>query len=81
VCLSEAVTVFRHVRLGVHSKPRGCVATEACSAYGGQDMGEKLQPGDRFPSLTLKLADGGTLRLPDAMPTRYAAVLCYRGHW
>jgi peroxiredoxin len=44
-------------------------------------MGEKLQQGDRFPTLTLKLADGGTLRLPDEMPTRYAAVLFYRGHW
>jgi hypothetical protein len=44
-------------------------------------MGEKLQQGDRFPSRTLKLADGGTIHLPDAMPTRYAAVLFYRGHW
>jgi peroxiredoxin len=44
-------------------------------------MGEKLQQGDRFPSLTLKLADGTTIRLPDEMPTRYAAVLFYRGHW
>jgi peroxiredoxin len=44
-------------------------------------MGEKLQQGDRFPSLTLKLANGTTIRLPDDMPTRYAAVLFYRGHW
>jgi hypothetical protein len=44
-------------------------------------MGEKLQQGDRFPSLTLKLVQGGTIRLPDEMPTRYAAVLFYRGHW
>jgi peroxiredoxin len=44
-------------------------------------MGEKLQQGDRFPTLTLNLADGGTIRLPDEMPTRYAAVLFYRGHW
>jgi peroxiredoxin len=44
-------------------------------------MGEKLQQGDRFPALTLKLVDGSTIRLPDQMPTRYAAVLFYRGHW
>jgi peroxiredoxin len=44
-------------------------------------MGEKLQQGDRFPTLTLKLADGGTIRLPDEVPTHYAAVLFYRGHW
>src|SRR5918995_786278 len=36
-------------------------------------MGEKLQQGDRFPSLTLKLVQGGTVRLPEEMPTRYAA--------
>jgi hypothetical protein len=68
-------------RLGVRLRPRECVETEACSAYGGQDMPEKLQQGDRFPTLTLKLADGGTIHLPDEMPTRYAAVLFYRGHW
>jgi hypothetical protein len=77
----ETVTVFQHARLGVHLKPRGCVETEVCSADGGQDMGEKLQQGDRFPSLTLKFADGTTIRRPDEMPTRYAAVLFYRGHW
>jgi peroxiredoxin len=44
-------------------------------------MGEKLQQGDRFPPLTLKLVDGRTIRLPDEMPTRYAAILFYRGHW
>ena len=44
-------------------------------------MGEKLQQGDRFPALTLQLVQGGTIRLPDEIPTRYAAVLFYRGHW
>jgi peroxiredoxin len=44
-------------------------------------MGEKLQQGDRFPSLTLKFGEGGTIRFPDEMPTRYAVVLFYRGHW
>ena len=44
-------------------------------------MGEKLQQGDRFPSLTLNLVDGGTIRFPDEMSSRYAALLFYRGHW
>ena len=44
-------------------------------------MGEKLQQGDRFPSLTLNLVDGRTLRIPDEMPGRYVALLFYRGHW
>lgn len=40
-----------------------------------------LQQGDKFPSLTLKLVSGETLRLPDEMSTRYLALLFYRGHW
>ena len=40
-----------------------------------------LQQGDKFPSLTLKLVNGETLRLPDEMPARYLALLFYRGHW
>ncbi len=40
-----------------------------------------LQQVDKFPSLTLKLVSGETLRLPDEMPTRYLALLFYRGHW
>ena len=44
-------------------------------------MAEKLQQGDRFPSMTFELAGGGTLRIPEDMPGRYAAVLFYRGHW
>lgn len=44
-------------------------------------MAEKLQQGDRFPSITLNLVGGGTVRIPQDMPTRYAAVLFYRGHW
>jgi peroxiredoxin len=47
----------------------------------GGNMGEKLQQGDRFPALTLKLVQGGTIRLPDELPTHYAVVLFYRGHW
>ena len=42
---------------------------------------EKLQQGDRFPSITLNLVGGGQVNLPQDMPGRYAAVLFYRGHW
>ena len=42
---------------------------------------EKLQQGDRFPSLTFNLVGGGQLTLPQDMPGRYATVLFYRGHW
>jgi peroxiredoxin len=44
-------------------------------------MSNKLQQGDRFPSLDLKVTGGETIRLPDQMPGRYAALLFYRGHW
>ena len=44
-------------------------------------MGEKLQQGDRLPSLTLNLIDGGTLALPGDMSSRYLALLFYRGVW
>ena len=44
-------------------------------------MDAKLQQGDRFPSLALKLVDGGTLRVPEEIATRYLALLFYRGHW
>jgi hypothetical protein len=44
-------------------------------------MGEKLDQGKRFPSLTLKLAEGGAVKLPAEMPGRYAALLFFRGHW
>ena len=44
-------------------------------------MGEMLQQGERFPALDLKLLDGGTLNLPGDSPSRYTALLFYRGHW
>ena len=44
-------------------------------------MGQKLQQGDRFPSMSLKLTSGEAVTLPNDMPGRYAAVLFYRGHW
>ena len=50
-------------------------------------MGEMLQQGGRFPQLELKLlpfgsgSGGGTLTLPGDAPSRYTALLFYRGHW
>lgn len=44
-------------------------------------MGEMLQQGGRFPQLELKLPGGSKLTLPDDAPSRYTALLFYRGHW
>ena len=44
-------------------------------------MGKMLQQGDRLPKINLKLLDGGTLTLPADAPSRYTALLLYRGHW
>ncbi len=44
-------------------------------------MGEMLQQGGRFPQLELNLLDGGKLTLPEDAPSRYTALLFYRGHW
>ena len=44
-------------------------------------MGEKLQQGDRFPLITLKLVGGDTVTMPDDMSSRYVALLFYRGQW
>ena len=44
-------------------------------------MGEKLQQGDRFPSITLKLVGGDTVTMPDDVSSRYVALLFYRGQW
>src|SRR5229473_7879141 len=40
-----------------------------------------LQPGDPFPSLTVALPGGRTLRLPDVLAGRFGVVLYYRGSW
>src|SRR5258708_31930983 len=40
-----------------------------------------LQPADPFPSLTVALPGGRTLRLPDALAGRFGVVLYYRGSW
>ena len=40
-----------------------------------------LRPGDQFPPLTVALAGGGSLRLPDDMVGHFGIVLLYRGSW
>lgn len=44
-------------------------------------MGDKLQQGDRFPSLDLKTISGDKVTLPGSAPSQYTALLFYRGHW
>jgi peroxiredoxin len=44
-------------------------------------MAEKLRAGDKLPPITLDLADGGTVTLPNDLETDFAVVLFYRGHW
>ncbi|MBX6384508.1 MAG: peroxiredoxin family protein [Microbispora sp.] len=40
-----------------------------------------LNPGDRFPDLTVTLPGGETLNLPDALAGHFGVVLFYRGSW
>jgi peroxiredoxin len=40
-----------------------------------------LHPGDKFPALTVALAGGGSLQLPDALDGQFGIVLFYRGSW
>jgi hypothetical protein len=44
-------------------------------------MADKLDTGDAFPKLRLKLVDGGTLEVPDGLNAKYKVILFYRGHW
>jgi peroxiredoxin len=44
-------------------------------------MLEKLNTGDTFPKLTLKLVDGSGAELPEGLGGRYNVILFYRGHW
>jgi peroxiredoxin len=41
----------------------------------------RLQPGDRFPTLTMQPVGGAPLDLPDALAGAYGVVLFYRGSW
>jgi len=40
-----------------------------------------LNPGDQFPILTVKLLDGGSLVLPEALAGGFGVVLFFRGSW
>ncbi len=44
-------------------------------------MAQKLDAGDRFPDMTLTLAGGGSVTLPDGLDSDYNVILFYRGHW
>jgi peroxiredoxin len=40
-----------------------------------------LNPGDRFPSLTITPVDAAAVQLPDALRGHYAVILFNRGSW
>ncbi|MEM7031957.1 MAG: hypothetical protein AAF629_20555 [Chloroflexota bacterium] len=41
----------------------------------------KLDMGDRFPLLTISLADGKSIKLPDDLQAPQTILLLYRGKW
>jgi peroxiredoxin len=41
----------------------------------------RLDPGDRFPSLTVTPVDGAPIALPDDVAGHYAVILFFRGGW
>jgi peroxiredoxin len=40
-----------------------------------------LNPGDRFPSITITPVDAAPIDLPDALQGHFAVILFYRGSW
>jgi hypothetical protein len=44
-------------------------------------MTQKLDGGDVFPSTSLNLVGGGSIRLPEDLETPFGMILFYRGHW
>jgi peroxiredoxin len=44
-------------------------------------MADKLNLGETFPALSLKLAGGGVRTVPNDIATPYTILLFYRGHW
>ncbi len=44
-------------------------------------MSNKLGIGDKFPSMTINLVNGGTINLPESLDYKYGVILFYRGHW
>ena len=47
----------------------------------GSYMADKLNPAETFPALTLNLAGGGNMSLPEDLDSAMTVVLFYRGHW
>ena len=41
----------------------------------------RLNPGDQFPDLTGRWADGSPARIADGLDAAPAVLLFYRGHW
>jgi hypothetical protein len=44
-------------------------------------MPNRLNAGDTFPELSLKLVGGQSVRFPSGLDGRYRIALFYRGHW
>ena len=42
---------------------------------------QKLDSGDKFQELTLKLIDGSSLTLPEDIADGWSVLLFYRGSW
>ncbi len=42
---------------------------------------QKLDAGDRFPTMTMTLIGGQSLSLPDDLTHDYTVLLIYRGKW
>ena len=41
----------------------------------------KLDTGDVFPELELRLTDGGVLKVSNESDAKWLVLLFYRGHW
>ena len=41
----------------------------------------RLENGDRFPTLTTPVLDGDSLKLPEDLKGRWSLLAFYRGHW
>jgi hypothetical protein len=44
-------------------------------------MADQLIPRTLFPDLSLNIAGGKTMSLPDDIKSTYSIILFYRGHW
>ena len=46
-----------------------------------QTEGKKLDKGDPFPKLELKVVDGGSFTIPNGLNAKWSVLLFYRGLW